>query len=164
MANHLLRGLRKRSVFSLLKSSSSNCLCLRSILHNTQPIFTLSRPIFPLKPSNSWWVFRNFSHGSVNFVISQGKPKFETHEIEPPKKEKWKTKKRLKLQRKKEKQRRKAANKRDPRRIGVKGRKKRQRFANAEERIKYKLEKVSKIGSFPRYKCIFWVKWFYVFP
>lgn len=73
-------------------------------------------------------------------VISpQGKPKFETHEIEPPKKEKWKTKKRLKLQRMKEKQKRKAANKRDPRRLGVKGDKKR-KFATPEERIKYKLE------------------------
>lgn len=79
----------------------------------------------------------------MNLVISpQGKPKFETHEIEPPKKEKWKTKKRLKLQRKREKQKRKAANKRDPRRLGVKGQKKRQRFATAEERIKYKLENV----------------------
>lgn len=75
-------------------------------------------------------------------VISpQGKPKFETHEIEPPKKEKWKTKKRLKLQRMKEKQKRKAANKRDPRRLGVKGDKKR-KFATPEERIKYKLEQV----------------------
>ncbi|KAK6146305.1 hypothetical protein DH2020_020174 [Rehmannia glutinosa] len=73
-------------------------------------------------------------------VLSGGNPKFETHEIEPPKKEKWKTKKRLKLQRMREKQKRKAANKRDPRRLGVKGKKKRQRFANAEERIKYKLQ------------------------
>ena len=79
----------------------------------------------------------------MNLVISQGKLKFETHEVDPPKKEKWKTKKRLKLQRKREKQIRKAANKRDPRKLGVKGKKKRQKFANAEERIKYKLEKVS---------------------
>ncbi|KAA8531415.1 hypothetical protein F0562_006232 [Nyssa sinensis] len=69
------------------------------------------------------------------------KPKFETHEVDPPKKEKWKTKKRLKLQRKREKQKRKAANKRDPRRLGVKGKKNKQKFANAEERIEYKLEK-----------------------
>ncbi|XP_027119806.1 uncharacterized CRM domain-containing protein At3g25440, chloroplastic isoform X6 [Coffea arabica] len=50
------------------------------------------------------------------------------------------TKKRLKMKRKKEKQKRKSANKRDPRRLGV-GKKKKQRFANAEERIKYKLER-----------------------
>lgn len=73
-------------------------------------------------------------------MISQGKPKFETHEIDPPKKEKWKTKKRLKQQRMREKQKRKAANKRDPRWLGVKGKKKK-KFANAEERIKDKLEK-----------------------
>lgn len=75
----------------------------------------------------------------MNLVISQGKPKFETHGVDPPKKEKWLTKKRLKLRRKREKQKRKAANKRDPRRLNVKGKKK--KFANAEERIKYKLEK-----------------------
>ena len=77
-------------------------------------------------------------------ISQQGKPKFETREIEPPKKEKWKTKKRLKMQRKIEKQKRKAANKRDPRKLGVKGKKKKQRFANAEERIKCKLEQVRK--------------------
>ncbi len=45
------------------------------------------------------------------------------------------------MQRMREKLKRKAANKRDPRCLGVKGKKKR-KFANAEERIKYKLEKV----------------------
>lgn len=79
-------------------------------------------------------------------MISQGKPKFETHQVDPPKKEKWKTKKRLKLQRKREKANRKAANKRDPRRLGLTGKKK--KFANAEERIKYKLEKVTIISLF----------------
>lgn len=77
----------------------------------------------------------------MNLVISEGKPKFVMHEVDPPKKEKWQTKKRLKLQRKREKQKRKAANKKDPRRLGIKGSK--QKFDNAEERIKYKLEKVS---------------------
>lgn len=77
----------------------------------------------------------------MNLVISQGKPKFETHEVDPPKKHKWKTKKRLKMQRKKDKQKRKFANKRDPRSLGVTGKRKK-KFANAEERIKYKLEKV----------------------
>lgn len=73
-------------------------------------------------------------------MISEGKPKFEIHKVDPPKKEKWKTKKRLKLQRKREKEKRKAANRRDPRCLTVRGKKK-QKFANAEERIKYKLEK-----------------------
>lgn len=97
----------------------------------------------PPIPINPIWSFRNWSHGSVNMVISQGKPKFETHEVDPPKKEKWQTKKRFKLQKKREKQQRKAANKKDPRRLTVKGKKKKRRFANAEERIKYKLEKVT---------------------
>ncbi|KAG8655454.1 hypothetical protein MANES_04G043600v8 [Manihot esculenta] len=61
------------------------------------------------------------------------------HEVDPPKKEKWQTKKRLKMKRKIEKQKRKEANKRDPRSLTVK--RKKQKFANAEERIKYKLER-----------------------
>ncbi|KAL2530062.1 RNA-binding CRS1/YhbY (CRM) domain protein [Forsythia ovata] len=145
MASSLLRSLRRLSVPSLLSAP----LSFRPILQNPEPIITLSRPSlhFSQNPQKSWWVIflsqkRSSTHGSVSLVISpQGKPKFETHETEPPKKEKWKTKKRLKLQRKREKQKRKDANKRDPRRLGVKGNKKRQRFANAEERIKYKLEK-----------------------
>lgn len=76
-------------------------------------------------------------------MIAEGKPKFEIHEIDPPKKHKFLTKKRFKLKRKREKEKRKAANRRDPRCIRVKGKKKKQRFANAEERIKYKLEKVT---------------------
>ncbi|CAJ1933333.1 unnamed protein product [Sphenostylis stenocarpa] len=87
-----------------------------------------------------WWGLRNFSHGRVNLVITGGKTKFETHEVEPPKKDKWKTKKRLKMQRKREKEKRKAANRKDPRRLGVKGKKKKQRFASAEERINFKIE------------------------
>lgn len=79
----------------------------------------------------------------MNLVLSDGKPKFETHEIEPSKRGKWKTKKRFKMQKKREKQKRKAANKRDPRRLGVKGKKKKQKFPNAEARIKCKIEKVS---------------------
>lgn len=75
-------------------------------------------------------------------MISQGKPKFETHQFDPPKKEKWKTKKRFKLQKKREKEKRKAANRRDPRRLGL-TRKPKKKFANAEERIKYKLDKVN---------------------
>lgn len=85
--------------------------------------------------------FRNLSHGSVRLVISEGKPKFETYQVDPPNKHKWLTKKRFKIQSKREKQERKAANKRDPRRLGIK--KKRHKFANApDQKIKYKLEKV----------------------
>ncbi|KAE9452820.1 hypothetical protein C3L33_15278, partial [Rhododendron williamsianum] len=89
------------------------------------------------------------SHGSVHLVISEGKPKFETRETEPPTKEKWKTKKRFKQQRKRDKDKRKSANKKDPRFIGVKGKKKKQKFANAADRINDKLEK-SAFCSFPR--------------
>ncbi|KAL7114645.1 hypothetical protein ACP275_04G134000 [Erythranthe tilingii] len=145
MANPLLRTLGRLS--SLINHRP---LSFRQFFQIKEPIFTLLRPSPQLHqiPQNScqavWFCQRrNFSHGSVSLVISpDGKPKFETHEIEPPKKDKWKTKKRLKLQRKREKQKRKTANKRDPRSLGVKGagKKKRQRFANAEERIKYKLE------------------------
>lgn len=45
------------------------------------------------------------------------------------------------MQRKKEKQKRKSFNKKDPRRLTIKGSKTKSRFANPEERIKYKLEK-----------------------
>ncbi|KAK9287817.1 hypothetical protein L1049_016259 [Liquidambar formosana] len=140
MAKSLIRNLRRASIVLFLKPSSSNSLFSRSIFHHPELFFSHSHPLTPFNPSKPSWVFRNFSHGSVNLVISQGKPKFETHEVDPPKKEKWMTKKRLKLQRKREKQKRKSANKRDPRRLGIKGKKK-QKFANAEERIKYKLEK-----------------------
>lgn len=90
----------------------------------------------------SWWGFRNFSHGTINLVISGGKTKFEAEEVESPKKDKYTTKKRLKMQRKREKEKRKAANRRDPRRLGVKGKKKK-KFDSPEERIKCKIEKVS---------------------
>ncbi|KAL6970727.1 hypothetical protein U1Q18_030419 [Sarracenia purpurea var. burkii] len=141
MARPSLRSLRRASLSSLLNLSHSIPVKFRSIFHHPEPIAPPFRPQIPLISSNTWWAFRNLSHGSVNLVISQGKPKFETHETDPPKKEKWKTKKRLKQQRKREKEKRKAANKRDPRRLGVKGKKRKQKFANAEERIKSKLEK-----------------------
>ncbi|XP_059632921.1 uncharacterized CRM domain-containing protein At3g25440, chloroplastic [Cornus florida] len=141
MANRLFRSLGRICLPSLLKHSSSNSLSSRAIIHHLEPILAPCGAPTPFNPSKPWWVLRNFSHGSVNLVISQGKPKFETNEIDPPKKEKWKTKKRLKLHRKRDKQKRKSANKRDPRRIGIKGKKRKQKFANAEERIKYKLEK-----------------------
>ncbi|XP_068666303.1 CRM-domain containing factor CFM9, mitochondrial [Aristolochia californica] len=108
------------------------------------PSRSFSPPVFDANSLNHHqrsWEFKCFSHGIVNLVLSQGKPKFETHEIEPPKKEKWKTKKQFKLKMKKEKKKRKEANKRDPRCLTVKGKKKKQKFQSAEERIKYKIEK-----------------------
>ncbi|CAA0836740.1 RNA-binding CRS1 / YhbY (CRM) domain protein [Striga hermonthica] len=144
MANPLRRTLCRLSLSSLYNHPLTFS---RKILQKPPPFSPFLRPAYQLQtPHNSWlesfgWQKRSFSHGSVSLVISpQGSPQFETHEIDPPKKEKWQTKKRLKVQRKREKQMRKAANKRDPRRLGVKGNKKRKRFANAEERIKYKLE------------------------
>lgn len=122
----------------LLNPSSYN-----SILHHPHTISPLPKPLNSNIVPNTWWVFKNYSHGSLNLVISEGNnPRFETHKTEPPKKHRFLTKKRLKEKRKKEKQIRKSANKRDPRRLGVKGKKGRQRFANAEERIKFKLQKV----------------------
>ncbi|KAK7404486.1 hypothetical protein VNO78_05416 [Psophocarpus tetragonolobus] len=102
---------------------------------------------FALK--SSFWVsprsvgrgLRNLSYGRVNLVITGGKTKFETHQVEPPKKDKWKTKKRLKMQRKRDKEKRKAANRTDPRRLGVKGKNKKQRFPTADQRINYKIQK-----------------------
>lgn len=80
------------------------------------------------------------SYGSVNLVISQGLPKFETQEIDPPKKKKWQTKKRFKTQKRKEKQLRKSANKTNPGRLKVKGKKK-SKHLNAEEKIKCRIQK-----------------------
>ena len=97
----------------------------------------------PFEKKGFWWGLREMSYGKVNLVIKDGKTKFETHEVEAPRKDKWKTKKRLKMQRKREKEKRKAANRRDPRRLGVKGKKKKQKFANPEERIKFKINNVS---------------------
>ena len=128
-----------KALFRILRRASPKPSIFQLISCHPESIFSLPKHPPPPTPS---WVSRNLSHGSVNLVISRGKLKFETHETDPPKKDKWKTKKRLKMQRKKEKQKRKSANKRDPRRLSVKGKKKKQRFANAEERIKFKLEKV----------------------
>ncbi|KAF8402295.1 hypothetical protein HHK36_013247 [Tetracentron sinense] len=140
MASRLFHILRRASIASLVEFSS-NSHFFRPNFRHSESISSSFQAFVLFNPWKPSWVFRNLSHGTVNLVISQGKPKFETHEVEPPKKEKWKTKKRLKLQRKKEKQKRKSANKRDPRHIGVKGKKKNHKFANPEERIKYKIEK-----------------------
>ncbi|GAV92329.1 CRS1_YhbY domain-containing protein [Cephalotus follicularis] len=139
MAKAIIR--RIGSGFSVMESSSKPIpLSIKSVLCTQKSIFSSSKHLIPLNSSNPSWVFRNLSHGTVSLVISQGQPKFETHEVDPPRKEKWLSKKRLKMKRKREKQKRKAANKKDPRRLGIKGKKKK-KFANAEERIKFKLEK-----------------------
>lgn len=120
---------------------SSLCHCQQPS-RCSKPIADLPRSRFvnPILPLHIGWEQRSFSHGTVNFVISSdGKPRFETFETDPPKKEKWMTKKRLKEKRKREKKKRKAANTRDPRKLGVRGKKK-QKFATSEERIMHKLE------------------------
>ncbi|MBA0616277.1 hypothetical protein Godav_016336 [Gossypium davidsonii] len=134
MATALFRSLRRASRLSdsILRHSFS--------LSSQATIFSPSKLLVLQNPTTLPWVSRHLSHGTVNLVISQGKPKFETHQFDPPKKEKWKTKKRFKLQKKREKEKRKAANRRDPRRLGL-TRKPKKKFANAEERIKYKLDK-----------------------
>ncbi|XP_030470321.1 uncharacterized CRM domain-containing protein At3g25440, chloroplastic [Syzygium oleosum] len=136
MASALLRNLLRAS--SLFRSSSASASSFRPILLSGSITLSSSKHLLVGNPGNTSWWFRNLSYGSVNFVLAEGKPKFETHEVDPPKKEKWKNKKRFKLQKKREKQKRKAANKKDPRRIG---KKRKQKFADAEEKIKYKLEK-----------------------
>lgn len=118
-------------------------VCSRSVVRTQISIWFPFRHYVPLEKAGSWWSRRNLSYGTVNLVIKGGKTKFETEEVEPPKKDKWKSKKRLQMQRKREKEKRKAANRKDPRRLGVKGKKRKHKFANPEERIKYKLEKVS---------------------
>ncbi|XWS13215.1 hypothetical protein CRYUN_Cryun36dG0018500 [Craigia yunnanensis] len=138
MANALFRSLRRAS--PILNTTLPFSSSIRSFFLNEVPIFCPLKLVVPPNATTPSWVLRHLSHGTVNLVISQGKPKFETHQVDPPKKEKWKTKKRFKLQKKREKEKRKAANRRDPRRLGLTGKKKK-KFANAEERIKYKLEK-----------------------
>ncbi|KAL7619240.1 hypothetical protein Lser_V15G02940 [Lactuca serriola] len=153
MANRSFGGFRRRCFASLFKSTFT------SYTPSTTRLIPYQEPnLSSFISSNTWWAFRNSTicrhYGSsspssssssyqstVRCVISEGKPKFEAYEIDPPKKFKWKTKKKLKLQRKKEKHKRNLANKKDPRRLTIKGSKRKARFANAEERIKYKLEK-----------------------
>ncbi|KAF8047454.1 hypothetical protein N665_3016s0003, partial [Sinapis alba] len=130
MAIALVRSLQRASS-SLLRCSYPLVISARS-LPQTPEFACSTSTLFPPQ--------RNFSHGTVNLVISQGKPKFETRELDPPKKWKWLTKKRLKLKRKKEREERNAANRKDPRRLTVKA-KKRKFAANPEERIKHKLER-----------------------
>ncbi|KAF9593270.1 hypothetical protein IFM89_021026 [Coptis chinensis] len=135
MAYRLFRSLRKASSivhFSLSKSQSIICS-------------TNSFSLVKLNECNNLWSCRNYSHGLVNLVISEGKPKFETHITEPPKKEKWKTKKRLKMQRKREKWKRQSANKRDPRCLGVKGKKRSTSFRMLKTGSSTRLNRSAKI-------------------
>ncbi|KAL4561277.1 hypothetical protein LXL04_033441 [Taraxacum kok-saghyz] len=145
MASRSFRVFKSRCFSSFFKST------FISYIPTTRPTPYQQPSSSPFISSNTWRAFQNltlFRHytsspnpSSVRCVISQGKPKFETYEIDPPKKFKWKTKKKLKLQRKKAKHIRKLANKKDPRRLTIKGSKTKNRFANPEQRIKYKLEK-----------------------
>lgn len=103
-------------------------------------------PVTPFYSRYPWKISSGFSpmsYSSVSVVLSEGTPKFAVQEADVPKKEKWKTKKRLKMQRMREKRKRKLASKQDPRRFTVKARK--QRLPNAEARIKNKIEKVKDI-------------------
>uniref|UniRef100_A0A7C9A3U1 CRM domain-containing protein n=1 Tax=Opuntia streptacantha TaxID=393608 RepID=A0A7C9A3U1_OPUST len=138
--SHMATCFRRVARFSLLVLNSSPCnfLSPRLIFHTHISVRRTSMPLHFPHLSNSLIAYRYLSYGTVNLVLSEGKPKFEVQEVDPPKKAKWKTKKRLKLQRMREKQKRKAANRRDPRRLTAK--KKKQKFASVEERIKYKLE------------------------
>lgn len=136
---HCLRRAAARFSVSLLNSSQLEYLSPRLTVHNPRLMWRDCGPLCFPNPSNHLLVSRNLSYATVNLVISQGKPKFEVQEVDPPKKDKWKTKKRLKMQRLREKKERKAANRRDPRRLTVK--RKKQKFANVEDRIKDKLEK-----------------------
>ncbi|KAL9259579.1 putative CRM domain-containing protein [Drosera capensis] len=84
---------------------------------------------------------RYLSYGRVNLVITESKtPRFETQEVEAPRKERWRSKKRLKVMRRRERERRREANRRDPRRVGD-GRRRRGKFRDAEERLLWKIEK-----------------------
>ncbi|XP_027909012.1 uncharacterized CRM domain-containing protein At3g25440, chloroplastic [Vigna unguiculata] len=140
MATSLFRTIRRASSALKFSYAASFSVSPRSVGRSKMCVCSPLWHRVSLGEQGYWWGLRNLSHGRVNLVITGGKTKFETHEVEPPKKDKWKTKKRLKMQRKREKEKRKAANRKDPRRLGVKGKKKKQRFASADERIKYKIE------------------------
>ncbi|KAJ8493952.1 hypothetical protein OPV22_015673 [Ensete ventricosum] len=134
--------LPSRSPVSPLGSLRTWCVARSLSYGSVNLVLSEDRsPVVTLGPFHARWVARSLSHGSVNLVLDDGKPRFETHEIEQPKKGKYLTKKRLKLQRKRERQKRREANKTDPRRIRPKGKKNKARFPTAEDRIKHKIEK-----------------------
>ncbi|KAK4804211.1 hypothetical protein SAY86_004028 [Trapa natans] len=135
-----LRGLRASSFLIPRRPPTGPSSLSRLILCPQELISSVLEHSPPHQTLSTLWNFRSLSYGAVNLVLSQGKPKFEVQEVDPPKKDKWKNKKRFKMQKRREKEKRKAANRNDPRRLGI-TRKKKQKFANAEERINYKLEK-----------------------
>lgn len=142
MAKFVFGGLRRSPIASLVKLSSikPNVFMVPTLSNSYSELNCNYVKINPsgLKPP-CWEFKRSFGYGSINLVISNGKPKFETNETDPPKKDKWKNKKRFKQQKLKEKKKRKSANKRDPRQLGIKSKKK--KFESAEDRIKDKLER-----------------------
>ncbi|KAF3559822.1 hypothetical protein F2Q69_00012185 [Brassica cretica] len=134
--------LSPKSVFISLRYSYPLLISSRSLPQSQELAYTTSTFLLPTISTVSRPICRrNFSHGTVNLVISEGEPKFETRELDPPNKWKWLTKKRLKLKRKKEQEKRNSANRKDPRRLTIKGKKNKRKLANPEERIKNKLER-----------------------
>ncbi|KQK11633.1 uncharacterized CRM domain-containing protein At3g25440, chloroplastic [Brachypodium distachyon] len=136
------QNLRKFAAsFNLLNPSQKILLPPHPAALRTS-VISPSRCVSPFCPFVNSWGVRWASYESVNLVLSSdGKPKFEIEEVEPSKKGRYLTKRRLKLQRKREKRKRKEANKNDPRRIRPKGKKIKQKFPTAEARLKYKIEK-----------------------
>ncbi|KAK1267744.1 hypothetical protein QJS04_geneDACA015525 [Acorus gramineus] len=96
MANLLfqtLRRIRASSLSSLLSNFSSPIShSFRSVSRLPQSIPSQFEPPNPFIPSKPKWGFRDFSYGSVSLVFSEGKPKFETRETEPTRKDKCKAK------------------------------------------------------------------------
>ncbi|CAN7011423.1 unnamed protein product, partial [Brassica oleracea var. botrytis] len=132
----------QRASSSLLRYSYPLLISSRSLPQSQELAYTTSTFLLPTISTVSRPICRrNFSHGTVNLVISEGEPKFETRELDPPNKWKWLTKKRLKLKRKKEQEKRNSANRKNPRRLTIKGKKNKRKLANPEERIKNKLER-----------------------
>ncbi|ONL98832.1 hypothetical protein ZEAMMB73_Zm00001d029486 [Zea mays] len=90
------------------------------------------------------WTIESFNPCKFDLIplsfLILGTDLFEV--VEPSKKGRYLTKKRLKLQRKRIKNERKEANKNDQQSIMRKGKKIKQKFLKAKARLKYKIEKV----------------------
>lgn len=126
MAIRLLarQNLMKLAASFTLLNPSQKILVSPSHLALGPDAFSASKCFSPFYPFVNSPSVRWASYESVNLVLSDdGKPKFEIEEVEPSKKGRFLTKRRLKLQRKREKRKRKEANKNDPRRIRPKGKK-----------------------------------------
>ncbi|RCV26025.1 hypothetical protein SETIT_5G212100v2 [Setaria italica] len=135
------QNLRKLALFTLQNiSQRQNISPFPPVLRSTA-LFP-SKCFSPLYLFGHSWGVRWATYGSVNLVLSDdGRPKFQIEEVEPSKKRRYLTKKRLKVQRKRVKKKRNEANKNDPRRIRPKGKKIKQKFSTAEARLRYKIEK-----------------------